>query len=295
MTGILSRFFGCPYMIKENQRVGPIPPTGDIYRRTMDVAWPSALESVLVGLVGMVDTMMVGSIGPEAIAAVDAAVDVESGTYGGYYYEGNSLAGFGAAIGYDPKDTSKFPKTDGTDISVIPWNFYNPDHAKDYYYYTDYRLGYGDNKTHPRTEPAPDPVQSSYFEKTYNWTDLPYYAPLEYSKTTVAGATGSLSWRQGVTNFNDSAGGFVPTIPSVYLYRLEEVEGTDYIAGGRDGITFKANDEVKLESSGGPVYKPTGPYIQCDVPVAENAPKGAQIQVRFRLADRKSTRLNSSH
>ena len=220
----------------------------------------------------------------EAIAAVDAAVDVESGTYGGYYYEGNSLAGFGAAIGYDPKDTSKFPKTDGTDISVIPWNFYNPDHAKDYYYYTDYRLGYGDNKTHPRTEPAPDPVQSSYFEKTYNWTDLPYYAPLEYSKTTVAGATGSLSWRQGVTNFNDSAGGFVPTIPSVYLYRLEEVEGTDYIAGGRDGITFKANDEVKLESSGGPVYKPTGPYIQCDVPVAENAPKGAQIQVRFRLA-----------
>lgn len=57
-------------MLKENQQNGEIPPSNEIYRHTLDVAWPSALESVLVGLVGMVDTMMVGSIGPEAIAAV---------------------------------------------------------------------------------------------------------------------------------------------------------------------------------------------------------------------------------
>lgn len=70
MTGLWNHFFNCQYMIKGNQQVGEIPSSKDIYRRTMDVAWPSALESVLVGLVGMVDTMMVGSIGPEAIAAV---------------------------------------------------------------------------------------------------------------------------------------------------------------------------------------------------------------------------------
>lgn len=70
MTGLLDRFYNCRYMIKENQRAGEIPSSGDIYQRTLDVAWPSALESVLVSLVGMVDTMMVGSIGPEAIAAV---------------------------------------------------------------------------------------------------------------------------------------------------------------------------------------------------------------------------------
>lgn len=34
------------------------------------MAWPSAVESVLVSLVGMIDTMMVGTIGHEAIAAV---------------------------------------------------------------------------------------------------------------------------------------------------------------------------------------------------------------------------------
>lgn len=224
-----------------------------------------------------------------AIKTVDAALNITSGTYGGYYYGGNSLAGFGAALGYDPKDTSKFPKTDDTDISVIPWNFHNQDHAKDYYYYIDYRLGLGEGNTHPRTEPDPDPVQSSYFEKTYRLVNdygyyYDWYTPLEFTKKVEAGATGSLSWRQGVTNYNDPYGGLVPTIPSVYLYRLEEVEGAEFIAGGRNGITFKANDEIKLESSGGPVYKPTGPYIQCDVPISAEAPEGAQIQVRFRLA-----------
>lgn len=34
------------------------------------MAWPSALESVLVALVSSVDTMMVGQLGPAAISAV---------------------------------------------------------------------------------------------------------------------------------------------------------------------------------------------------------------------------------
>lgn len=70
MTGVIRRFFDCPNMIKKDQQQGEIPPSRDVYRRTFEMAWPSAVESVLVGLVGIIDTMMVGSISPEAIAAV---------------------------------------------------------------------------------------------------------------------------------------------------------------------------------------------------------------------------------
>lgn len=70
MVKAIKHFFSCRYMVKPSQLVGEIPPTPDVYRQTFSIAWPSAVESVLVGLVGMIDTMMVGSIGPEAIAAV---------------------------------------------------------------------------------------------------------------------------------------------------------------------------------------------------------------------------------
>lgn len=49
---------------------GPLPSTKEIYQRTLRIAWPSALETVLVGLVSSIDTIMVGGLGPEAIAAV---------------------------------------------------------------------------------------------------------------------------------------------------------------------------------------------------------------------------------
>lgn len=70
MVGVIKRFFDCQYMNKAVPLAGALPSTRDIYMRTFDIAWPSAVESVLVALVGMIDTMMVGSIGPEAIAAV---------------------------------------------------------------------------------------------------------------------------------------------------------------------------------------------------------------------------------
>lgn len=58
-------------MLKPSQRTDePIPSTRDIYRRQIRMSWPSALEAVLVGLIGSVDTMMVGGIGSAAIAAV---------------------------------------------------------------------------------------------------------------------------------------------------------------------------------------------------------------------------------
>lgn len=66
----LSNFFACSKMIKPNQQLGEIPSSKQIYANTMNLAWPSAVERVLVSLVGAMDTMMVGVLGAEAIAAV---------------------------------------------------------------------------------------------------------------------------------------------------------------------------------------------------------------------------------
>lgn len=70
MPYILRRFFSCEYMIKPEKIQGEIPSDKQIYKDTLDVAWPSAMEAVLVQLIASVDTMMVGGLGPEAIAAV---------------------------------------------------------------------------------------------------------------------------------------------------------------------------------------------------------------------------------
>lgn len=67
---LLRRLFSCRYMIKEKEKIGDIPTSREAYRKTFCLAWPSMTESVLVCLTGAVDTMMVGSISPQAISAV---------------------------------------------------------------------------------------------------------------------------------------------------------------------------------------------------------------------------------
>lgn len=62
--------FSTEHLIPQAKRLGEIPTTRDAYRDVARIAFPSVLEMVLVSLVGSIDTMMVGSIGPEAIAAV---------------------------------------------------------------------------------------------------------------------------------------------------------------------------------------------------------------------------------
>ncbi|ONI45779.1 hypothetical protein AN641_03395 [Candidatus Epulonipiscioides gigas] len=57
-------------MIKKEQIVGDIPSTSRLYKDVFGLAWPSALERILVSLVGAVDTMMVGGLGPLAIASI---------------------------------------------------------------------------------------------------------------------------------------------------------------------------------------------------------------------------------
>lgn len=57
-------------MILPKQIQGDLPPTKSVYKNFLKMAWPSALESLLVGLVSSVDTMMVGTLGNNAITAV---------------------------------------------------------------------------------------------------------------------------------------------------------------------------------------------------------------------------------
>ncbi len=66
----LRNFFTPSKMIKPQQVVGELPSSGVIYRTAYQMAWPSTLEAFLVGLVSMVDTIMVGTLGSSAIAAV---------------------------------------------------------------------------------------------------------------------------------------------------------------------------------------------------------------------------------
>lgn len=66
----LQRLIGFDRVLKPEEKRGSIPDAGTIYRNTFRMAWPSALESVLVSLINSVDTIMVGGLGAAAIAAV---------------------------------------------------------------------------------------------------------------------------------------------------------------------------------------------------------------------------------
>lgn len=66
----MKSFFTVDRMLKPEKRLGNTPNTKQAYMNFFKVAWPSALEALLVALVSSVDTMMVGSLGEGAIAAV---------------------------------------------------------------------------------------------------------------------------------------------------------------------------------------------------------------------------------
>ncbi len=70
MTNLLKRIYSIRYMIKPHQVLGKLPTSKSMYLSTYRIAWPSALEAVLISLIGSMDTIMVGSLGAGAIAAV---------------------------------------------------------------------------------------------------------------------------------------------------------------------------------------------------------------------------------
>ena len=59
-----------PQKVCRGMELGEVPPSGQIVKDALNVAWPSVLESFFVCLAGLVDTIMVGSLGSYAIAAV---------------------------------------------------------------------------------------------------------------------------------------------------------------------------------------------------------------------------------
>lgn len=48
----------------------PFAQTKELYKSTINIAWPSTVEGALMSIVGSVDTMMVGTLGAASIAAV---------------------------------------------------------------------------------------------------------------------------------------------------------------------------------------------------------------------------------
>ena len=66
----LDMLFPVHKMLKKEEIIGDIPDSREIVKKTFDIAWPSALESVFIALIGAVDMMMVGNLGKEAISAV---------------------------------------------------------------------------------------------------------------------------------------------------------------------------------------------------------------------------------
>ena len=70
MNRVVSLLFNARRILKRTQLEGPLPDDGDLLRRAFRVAWPSTLESFLVALVSVVDTIMVSSLGAAAIAAI---------------------------------------------------------------------------------------------------------------------------------------------------------------------------------------------------------------------------------
>ena len=70
MRRLLNRLFSVRALAPKNGTRGELPGSREAYMNLMRIALPSVCEMVLISLIGSIDTMMVGGIGTEAIAAV---------------------------------------------------------------------------------------------------------------------------------------------------------------------------------------------------------------------------------
>lgn len=67
---LFKKFFGVSSFIPKDGLRGDVPTNREAYKNLARIALPSVCEMVLISLIGSIDTMMVGGIGTEAIAAV---------------------------------------------------------------------------------------------------------------------------------------------------------------------------------------------------------------------------------
>lgn len=70
MSNFVSKVFSTKGVLKNHASLGEIPPSNVLLKRTFKVAWPAITESLLMALVAFVDTLMVSTLGDEAVAAV---------------------------------------------------------------------------------------------------------------------------------------------------------------------------------------------------------------------------------
>lgn len=70
MTKFIDKVYSNKYMVKAENIVGDIPSDEEVYKTALEVAWPSALEAILVQLISSADLIMVGGLGAVAISTV---------------------------------------------------------------------------------------------------------------------------------------------------------------------------------------------------------------------------------
>ncbi len=70
MKHLWKRLFSSDHLVREDRRLGEIPETKQAYKDVMLIAMPAIAEMVLMSLIGSADTIMVGQLGRNALAAV---------------------------------------------------------------------------------------------------------------------------------------------------------------------------------------------------------------------------------
>ena len=70
MLATLKRFFSVEKLVGQEHRLGPLPGDRKAYDRVINIALPAVAEMVLVSLISSADTIMVGNLGKNALAAV---------------------------------------------------------------------------------------------------------------------------------------------------------------------------------------------------------------------------------
>jgi putative MATE family efflux protein len=70
MLHALRKLYLPEFMVRDELKKGDIPGAKEVYSSTMGVAWASIVESFLIALISMADTVMVSVVGEQAIAAV---------------------------------------------------------------------------------------------------------------------------------------------------------------------------------------------------------------------------------
>lgn len=67
---LFHRIFSVEALTPKHHMTDALPSTKEVYETTLKMAWPSAMEAVLISLIGAMDMIMVSSLGSGAIAAV---------------------------------------------------------------------------------------------------------------------------------------------------------------------------------------------------------------------------------